>query len=245
MPGLEVAVARCQMGRRLYNSSIASTLRTAADLTADETDAIDALVARAEARTGVQIVPAVVGKADSYVELPWTAFALGASLAGLALVLADASRPQWVTANTAIAHVMAILATGGAAALFSIFVPPFGRLFLRASRAHAEVRQYAESLFLRHALFASRRRTAVLMLVSLFERRIEILADEGLRARVTDEDWQTAVARMTPRLREGRAFHALQEGLAAVEELLASKGFRGEPGDVNEFSNRPIEERGE
>lgn len=190
-------------------------------------------------------MPAIVGKSDSYVELPWTAFALGASLAGLALVLADAARPQWVTAHTAIVHVMAILATGGAGALVAIFVPPFGRLFLRASRAHVEVRQYAESLFLWHALFASRRRTAVLVLVSLFERRIEILADEGLRARVSDEDWQATVARMTARLREGRAFHALREGLAAVEQVLAAKGFVGDAGDVNELPNRPIEERGE
>jgi putative membrane protein len=190
-------------------------------------------------------VPAVVGKSDSYVELPWTAFALGASLAGLALVLADAAWPQWVTANTARVHVMAMLAAGAAAALLAVFVPPFARLFLRRSRAHVEVRQYAESLFLRHALFASRRRTAVLVLVSLFERRIEILADEGLRARVTGAEWEAIVAQMAPRLREGRASHALQESLAAIDALLASKGFRAEAGDVDDLPNQPIQERGE
>lgn len=210
-----------------------------------ESDALEAQIAALEAQTGVQLVAAVIGKADSYVELPWTAFALAASLAGLALVIADAAAPQWVTAGTAIAHVMAILGTGAAAALAAIFIPAFGRLFLRPLRAEVEVRQYAESLFLRHALFASRRRTAVLVLVSLFERRIEILADEGLRARVTGDDWQTAIARMTPRLRGGHAAAALQDGLAAVEMLLASKGFRGGAGDVDELPNRPIQETGE
>ena len=202
-------------------------------------------MAAAESRTGVQIVTAITAKADSYVELPWTAFALGASLAGLALVAADAARPQWVTANTAIAHVMAILATGAAAALAAIFVPAFGRQFLRPSRTAVEVRQYAESIFLRHALFEARGRAAVLVLVSLFERRIEILADEGLRARAPGADWHAVVARMTPRLREGRTFHAMQEGLAAVEQVLVDNGCHGEAGLCDDLPNRPIEERGE
>ena len=189
-------------------------------------------------------MPAVVGKSDSYAELPWTAFALAASLAGLALVLADAAWPQWVTANTAMVHVMAILAAGGAAALVAVFVPPFARLFLRGSRAHVEVRQYAESLFLRHALFASRRRTAVLVLLSRFERRIEILADQGLRGRVADAEWEAIVARMAPRLREARPAHALQEGIAAIDALLGSKGLRAEAGDVDDLPNQPIQERG-
>ena len=214
-------------------------------LTAAETTAIDTLVAAVEARTGVQIATAIVGKADSYLELPWTAFALGASLAGLALVAADWSRPQWVTAGTASAHVMAILATGAAAALLAIAVPPFGRRLLRESRGQVEVRQYAESLFLRHALFASRRRTTVLVLVSLFERRIEILADDGFGDRVTNADWQTVIARMTPSLRDARAFDALRDGLAAVDRLLTATGFHADGSERDELPNRPIEERGE
>ena len=43
----------------------------------------------------MQLVTAVIGKADSYVELPWKAFALGAALAGLVLVVADALSPRW------------------------------------------------------------------------------------------------------------------------------------------------------
>ena len=43
--------------------------------------AIDARIARSSC-AGVQVVTVVVGKADVYLELPWKAFALGASLAG-------------------------------------------------------------------------------------------------------------------------------------------------------------------
>ena len=80
-------------------------------------------------------------------------------------------------------------------------MPAFARLFLRAARRDVEVRQYAQSLFLTRGLFGTRDRTAVLILISLFERRIEILPDVGLHGRVSETDWQTVIARMTPHLR--------------------------------------------
>jgi putative membrane protein len=208
-----------------------------------EADAIDAQIGRLESRTGVQVVTAVVGKSDTYAELPWTAFAFGAALAGFALVLVDTARPQWAASNTALVHTMTILGAAAASALLAIFVSPFARLFLRPARRDLEVRQYAQSLFLTRELFLTRGRTGVLILVSLFERRIEILPDTGLHARVSEADWKSVVARMTPRLREAHPFDALQEGLAALAGLLASRGFKPADGS-NELPDRPIEERG-
>jgi uncharacterized membrane protein len=51
------------------------------------------------------------------------------------------------------------------------------------------------------------------------------------------------IARLTPHLRNRRPFDALQEGVGALGELLASKGF-GPGGDGNELPDAPIEERG-
>src|SRR5206468_3641109 len=78
-----------------------------------------------------------------------------------------------------------ILAAGAASALLAVFVPAFARLFLRKVRAEVEVRQYAQSMFLDRHVFAAPGRRGVLVLVSLFERRIEILADAGFRDRLT------------------------------------------------------------
>ncbi len=72
-----------------------------------EADAIEARSARVEARVGAQVIAAIVGKADAHVELPWKAFTLGAVLSGLAIVVADALRPQWVTADAALIEVRA------------------------------------------------------------------------------------------------------------------------------------------
>jgi putative membrane protein len=202
-----------------------------------ESDAIARHIASVEARTGVQLLAAAVPRSDSYVELPWKAFALGASLAALGAVAAD-------TSVTALVPTVVILGSGAIAALLAIFVPPFARLFLREARSHAEVKQYAESLFLRHELFRARGRTAVLILVSQFERRVEVLPDTGLRARVGEAEWRQVIDTMVPHLRETGPFPALEVGIAYVERLLASKGFHATPGTTNELPDRPIEESG-
>ena len=52
-----------------------------------------------EARTGVEVVTAVVGKCDGYPEIVWKAFALGASLAALVVIALDVVRPDWATSD--------------------------------------------------------------------------------------------------------------------------------------------------
>jgi len=212
-----------------------------------EADAITARSVELESRVGVQVIAAIIGKADAHVELPWKAFALGAVLSGLAVVVADLARPQWLTANVALVDTVTILGTGAASALLAVFVPAYARFFLRSTRRDAEVRRYAEALFLRHELFKTRERNGILILVSCFERKVEILADVGLHRRVSDAEWRPVIARMTPLLRERRFAEALQEGLAAAEELLAAKALnaRVDAGAQNELPDRPIEEGGE
>jgi putative membrane protein len=213
-------------------------------LSRTEADAIKALITALEARTGVQVVTAVIGKADAYVELPWKAFALGAALAGLGVVIADWLRPDWLTGYAALTHALAILGAAAVSALAAIFVPAYARLFLRATRRDSEVRHYAESLFLRRELFKTQSRNGILLLVSVFERKVEILADVGLHGRVGEPDWRTVIARMTPHLAAGRPAEALRQGLERLEELLVAKGLHGTPARKNELADRPIEERG-
>jgi putative membrane protein len=207
-----------------------------------ESDAIDRRIATVEARTGVQVFAAVVPRSDSYVELPWKAFALGAALAALAVVLFDAQLEPWVTSGTALVHAVAILGFGAACALLAIFVPAFARSFLRESHRHTAVKEHAQSLFLKHEMFRTRRRTAVLILVSRFERLVEILPDTGLHGRIGEMEWRQIIDAMAPHLREARSFHALEAGITAVENLLVSRGFHPEAHATNELPNHPIEE---
>ncbi len=160
----------------------------------------------------MQIVTAIVGKSDTYVELPWKAFALGAALAALGVVLADAWRPEWVTAARRARDTGDDSRRGGRERARRDVRPPVRAPVPPRARRDLEVRQHAQSLFLTRELFATAARTGVLILVSLFERRIEILPDTGLHGRVSEADWRAVIARMTPQLRESRPFHALAGG---------------------------------
>jgi putative membrane protein len=208
-----------------------------------ESAALEQAIADLEAKTGVQLVTAVIGKADSYVELPWKAFALGTALASLVLVVADTLSPRWTGAENALIFALAILGAGAVSALLAVAAPPYARLFLRATRRDLEVRHYAQAFFLRRELFATGGRNGILLLVSLFERKVEILPDVGLHARLDSADWRKVIDAMTPLLRERRCFGALQQGVAGMQALLLAKGITGTSGG-NELPDRPIQETG-
>lgn len=212
-------------------------------LTHAESAALEARVKRVEERTGLQVVTAVVGKADSYSELPWMAFALGATLAGFLVALADAAYPAWPTWHV-VATALAILGSGAASALAAIFVPAYARLYLTKTRRDAEVRHYAQALFLRRELFKTRERNAVLILVARFERKVEILPDTGLHEAIGSAEWRKLIARMTPLLRDGRCAAAFEAGLDALEEVANSSGLQHQAGLADELADRPIDSKG-
>jgi len=213
-------------------------------LTPQEAAAIETRIARVEARTGVDVVTAVVGRSDAYPEIAWKAFALGATLAAFAVVALDLWRPDWMTAHALWFAVVPILAIGTVSALLALTVPEYARRFVDRERRDGEVRQYAQALFLERRLSATRFRDGVLILASVFERRIEIVADVGFDGHVPAEDWATVIDAMTPHLAAARPAVALLHALERIEVLLTAKGYAPRPGAGNELSNAPIDVSG-
>lgn len=207
-----------------------------------ERSELDRRVADAEKRTGAQIVLAVVKRSDTYAELPWKAFALGAAFAGSGTVLLDLLRPEWHSGVAVLFSVVATLATGAACALLCVAVPGFARFFLEAHRAEVEVRQYAQSLFLSREVFATRGRIGVLLLISTFERQVVLLPDTGLAKRLGREAMHHIIARMTAALAGGQVRLALENGVQGLEEHLAATAAGAARG--NELPNVIIEEKG-
>lgn len=196
-----------------------------APVTTEEAAAIERNIAGIEARTGVQVVAAVMPRSDAYPELPWRAFALGAALAALVGLAIDVGRPDWLSARGLLVQTLFVLSGGAIAGLAAARLDAFAKLFLGAARATTEVRQCAESLFLSRELFKTPRRDAVLVLVSEFERRVVIVPDVYCRGRASTADWEGVIAQMTPKLRRGRTAEAFAAGLAGVEAVLVGKGI--------------------
>lgn len=203
---------------------------------------LDQRVVSAEKMTGAQVVLAVIEKSDSYAELPWKAFALGAAGTGLAVAMLDFLHSSWATSLSLFFGVTTTLIGGAVCALLCVALPGFARLFLDAHRAEVETRQYAESLFLSREVFATRKRTGILLLVSLFEQRVVLLPDTGLRRRLNADALQGIVNRMTTPLAAGQVGRALEAGLAGLEDALGT-GATAATGE-NELPNAIVEEDG-
>lgn len=203
-------------------------------MTEQDRTSIATRVGELEARTGTQVVTAVVGKSDSYPEAPWKAFALGAGAAAMACVFCQLAAGGWAVDTSQTGHVLVILGSGAFLALLAILCLPFARLFVDRTRRDVEVTQFAQSLYFRRGLDRTRGRVGILLLVSLFERKVVILADEGFDGRVGAPDWHALTGRITLLLRHRTTAIALRAGLEAMEAMLLERGFSG-PGLANEL----------
>lgn len=213
-------------------------------LSASKTQAIERRIAGIEARTGTQIVVAIVGRCDRYPEARWKAFALGVSLAALGVVALDLLWPDRGGDALVLGSIVVALGAGAANALAAHYLAAYARIYVRHDRAEAEARQYAESMFLSHGLFATPRRTGVLVLVGLFERAVVIHPDVGFAGRIRGEEWQGIVEVMTAALRVGERAAAFESGFVKLEALLDRKGFAAFGGAANALPDTPIQEDG-
>ena len=207
-----------------------------------EQSQINELVAGAEAKSGAQVLIAIIAKADAYPEIPWKAFAIGAALAALILMADAVYRPDWRSGHFGFETAI-ILGTGAALALLTIFAPPFARLFLPHLRAQAEVRQYAQAAFLEHGVFQTRERIGVLLLLTRFEREVVILPDSGIRRHLSEAQIEAVVAQMRPLLAQQRVVAACEAGLNALVMLLRDR-LKPRVAAGNELADAVVEERG-
>lgn len=190
-----------------------------------EQQEINELAQNFERATGAQVVAAVVGKADDYPDIPWRAFALGAGLTALAVVLDEFIRPDWASIHTPVRDVAVILAAGVLSALVAAFVPRFARLFLNRERAAAAVRQYAQGLFLQREIFRTTERSGLLIMVCRFERKVYILPDTGISRHLARGDLGPVIATMAPHLAGWQPVAAFRTGLDAMASLLKQKNI--------------------
>jgi putative membrane protein len=211
-------------------------------LTAQEQQQINRLVAEVEAASGAQLVIAVIGKADSYPEIPWKAFALGVAAAGSLLAMAAFLGFYELPAHAAVFASMILLGCGLACAATTIFVPAFARAYLDRLRAEVEVGQYARAMFIDRAMSETPAHIGVLILMSLFERQVAIVPDTGVREHLSDAHLDAVRAKMIPLLAGGRIAAAAEMALTMIGELLEGKLDRSAGG--NALPTSLVQERG-
>lgn len=118
--------------------------------------------------------------------------------------------------------------------------PSLKRPFIHDADREAEVAEAAFTAFYRHGLAHTRDRTGVLIFISIFERKVRVIADEGIHAKVGEESWKKAVAIIIEGFRRGRATDAVCDALAHCGKLLAEH-FPRKGGDTDELENLIVE----
>ena len=194
-----------------------------------EQQRIVAAVKAAEARTSGEIVPLIV---DASYDYPRAEIIGGGSFAmGVALLLAWAfgDSSEWV-------FLPLFLALYLPCKWLVRFTPPLKRLLISPAEMAAEVEERAMVAFVEHGLHHTRGETGILILVSLFEHRVHVLADRGINAKVPAGSWDQIVAGVTAGMREKRACDALCTAIARCGDLLAGP-FPRRDDDRDELPN--------
>jgi putative membrane protein len=196
----------------------------------DDLQKIHDAVREAERRTRGEIVPMVVHSSARYRE---TAHLVGlvASLIVLTLLLVlDAGwgtwgwtdhHPGWIVLGVLGAYIVGSWIGS---------LPWCIRMFTSSERMAFKVLRRAELAFYEHGLHKTREGTGILIMVSLLERRAQILADKAINERVPPGTWDALVQDLVRGFKAGRPTEAFCLVIARCGNLLAAH-FPAREGD--------------
>ncbi|TYO97100.1 putative membrane protein [Geothermobacter ehrlichii] len=199
----------------------------------EERRRIEQAVRQVEERTSGEIVPLIVDASYDYPR----AELIGAGCFSLASALFAC----WLIASESIWIFLPFWAAFFAAFWLLIRrVPALKRRLIPPAEIDAEVEEKALVSFLQYGLHQTRDRTGVLILISLFERRVHILADKGINEKVPPGTWDELVHSITAGIRGGTACQALCDAIHRCGELL-EKDFPRREDDADELPNLIVE----
>jgi putative membrane protein len=132
---------------------------------------------------------------------------------------------------------------GGAIGYLLALLPPVRRWLAGEHVLDLRARRRAAVAFLDQEVFRTRDRTGILLFVSLFERRVVLLADSGIHQKVEEGAWETITSRLAQGIRRDQPGPALIEAIRACGELLERHQVARQADDTDELSNELRRER--
>jgi uncharacterized membrane protein len=100
-------------------------------------------------------------------------------------------------------------------------------------------RQRARQVFAQLGVWDTEHNSGVLIYVQLVDRRIEIVADRGISARVKQEAWDAICRRMEQSFRAGGFEEGALHGIEAITALL-TRHFPASGSNPDELPDRPV-----
>jgi len=118
---------------------------------------------------------------------------------------------------------------------------PLRRLLVRSAVKNQAVTRAAKSAFVDQGISRTRARTGILVFVSLFERRAEIVPDIGVPVDRMGDDWKKAVEAIQNSVKKGANFDDFVAQLSRLTPVL-SRCLPREIDDQNELSDEVVEQ---
>lgn len=198
-------------------------------LTSEDEARINAAIADAERATAGEIFPMITRRCSTYAETPIAYSGFASLLVPLAVVASGlepwtwaggwhvaAARPEQAVFAYALLQAGVFLLTLGLTS-----IPAVRLLLAPAPLKRARVHKVALQQFLAKGLHETEARTGVLILASLDEHHAEIVADEGIYARVSPEVWADALTALIVEMKRGRPADGFVAAIAACGAVLA------------------------
>ena len=194
-----------------------------------EQQRIEDAVTQAEKNTSGEIVPLILTQADEY---------QGSRSRFSALcTLAIASMTLWWFPHLPFWGLAVLLIASYLISSFAINnSPTLLRRLISQDEINECVDEKAHASFTRHGLHHTRDETGILILICLFERRVQILADRGINNKVQQQQWDEVVKTITKGLHSDHACDALCDAISQCGELLTPH-FPIKEDDENELPN--------
>ncbi|HEY2986164.1 MAG TPA: TPM domain-containing protein [Candidatus Binatia bacterium] len=202
--------------------------------TLEEQEKIQQAVVAAEQRTSGEIVPMIVSASSRYAEIDLTCLIVGL-LAGTAAALLWGN--PWGLTQTE----LALPVIGSALGLLLCRLPPLKRLLIPGSRVAEAVHLRGLAAFTAHGLHYTKAHTGILIFVSLFERRVVVLADKGINEKVPPGTWDEIVRIIASGLKSGQGCAAFSAAIEECGKILAEH-FPRAPDDQDELKNKLVTE---
>lgn len=201
--------------------------------TPEERQRIEAVVEAMEKRTSGEIVPMVVDQSYDYPGAEYLGAAFFSIGAAALLTWLFGQESMWIL-------LLLLLVLYFPSKILIRFCPPLKRLLISPLEMSAEVEEKAKVAFLEQGLHRTRDETGILILLSLFEKRVFVLADRGINKVVPEHTWDEVVKIVVDGIHRRQTCEALCLAIERCGKLLETP-IPVRPDDTDELPNLILE----
>ena len=198
-------------------------------------EAISQAIFEAEKKTQGEIVPMIVRSSSTGFLAPW----VGALVWLVFLLFLESLAPQffsgfdrvWILPTAFLAGMLVLRRPRVRLMLHRYLTHPYDR--------HSQVLARAELEFHRGRYERTTEHSSILIFVSLLEKDVVVLADEGVAQRVPSETWRQVVQEMVLSLKSNQVAAGWVKAIHKAGEIL-SENFPAEGHQINQIANQLV-----